>query len=111
MLILGEKVGKERWLASFGGFVGCLIVFNPTAATFQPRSLVLLLSAMCFAMLDVMNKKYSVSENITPMLFFGSLATAFVVSPLAYQVWAPLTRPDLLLFALLGCGANLLLFC
>ncbi|CAJ1428298.1 unnamed protein product [Effrenium voratum] len=48
-LILGEKVGKQRWLASLAGFIGCLIVFNPTAATFQPQSLVLILSACCFA--------------------------------------------------------------
>ena len=40
-LILGEKVGKNRWLASLAGFIGCLIVFNPTAATFKPQSLVL----------------------------------------------------------------------
>ncbi|CAK0792232.1 unnamed protein product [Prorocentrum cordatum] len=25
-VLLGEKVGKERWLASLGGFIGCLIV-------------------------------------------------------------------------------------
>merc|ERR1711971_1295282 len=105
MMILGEKVGKERWLASLAGFIGCLIVFNPTSATFQPQSLVLLLSAMCFAMLDIFNKKYSVSENMVPMLFYGSIATAFVVSPVAYAAWVVPTATQLGFFALLGCGA------
>ena len=58
-IFLGEKVGKERWIASIGGFIGCVIVFNPTAATFNPKALVLSLSAMCFASIDIVNKKYS----------------------------------------------------
>merc|ERR1740120_50644 len=108
---LGEKVGKERWLASLGGFIGCMIVFNPTAATFKPQSLFLILSAMCFAMLDIMNKKWSVSEPLVSTLFYGSVATALLSAPLALRTWSPLGLPQLGLFALLGCGANLLLFC
>mmetsp|Transcript_14763 Transcript_14763/g.40770 ORF Transcript_14763/g.40770 Transcript_14763/m.40770 type:complete len:451 (-) Transcript_14763:160-1512(-) len=111
MVFLGEQVGKERWLASFGGFLGCLIVFNPTAATFKPESLVLLLSAMCFAMLDIFNKKYSVSESVVSMLFYGSVATALVSAPQAFGGWVPLGLAQIGLFALLGIGANALLFC
>jgi drug/metabolite transporter (DMT)-like permease len=110
-VLLGENVGKERWLASLGGFIGCLIVFNPTAATFKPQSLFLILSAMCFAMLDIMNKKWSVSEPLVSTLFYGSVATALLSAPLALRTWSPLGLPQLGLFALLGCGANLLLFC
>lgn len=110
-VILKEKVGKERWLASIGGFIGCLIVFNPTAATFKPQSLILILSAMCFAMLDIMNKKYSVSEPLISTLFYGSVATALLSAPLALTAWTPLAAPQLALFGLLGMGANLLLFC
>jgi len=110
-VLLGEHVGKERWLASVGGFIGCMIVFNPTAATFKPQSLFLILSAMCFAMLDIMNKKWSVSEPLVSTLFYGSLATALLSAPLALRSWTPLALPQLGLFALLGCGANLLLFC
>jgi drug/metabolite transporter (DMT)-like permease len=110
-VLLGENVGKERWLASIGGFIGCLIVFNPTAATFKPQSLFLILSAMCFAMLDIMNKKWSDSEPLVSTLFYGSVATALLSAPLALKSWTALSTPQLGLFALLGCGANLLLFC
>jgi len=110
-VILGEKVGKERWLASIGGFIGCLIVFNPTAATFQSQSLILILSAMCFAMLDIMNKKYAVAEPLTCTLFYGSVATALLSAPLALKTWTPLASSQLALFGLLGVGANLLLYC
>mmetsp|Transcript_90817 Transcript_90817/g.256505 ORF Transcript_90817/g.256505 Transcript_90817/m.256505 type:complete len:377 (-) Transcript_90817:148-1278(-) len=110
-VLLGEKVGKERWLASLGGFIGCLIVFNPTAATFKPQSLILILSAMCFAMLDIMNKKWSVSEPLTSTLFYGSVATALISAPLAFIRWTPIGAFELRMFGLLGCGANLLLFC
>eukprot|EP00929_Paragymnodinium_shiwhaense_P055644 TRINITY_DN2786_c0_g1_i2.p1 TRINITY_DN2786_c0_g1~~TRINITY_DN2786_c0_g1_i2.p1 ORF type:complete len:382 (+),score=106.20 TRINITY_DN2786_c0_g1_i2:99-1244(+) len=110
-LILGEKVGKERWIASLAGFLGCLIVFNPTAATFQPMSMVLLLSAMCFAMLDILNKKYAVEESIVSMLFYGSISTALVSAFRAWQVWVPMDMTQYLAFGALGVGANLLLFC
>lgn len=109
--LLGETVGKQRWLASLGGFLGCLIVFNPTAATFQPQSLVLVLSACCFAMLDILNKKFAFSESIVSMLFYGSIATAIVSSYQAYQTWVPLVTSQYLLFGLLGIGANGLLYC
>jgi len=110
-LILGEKVGKERWLASLAGFIGCLVVFNPTSATFEPMSLVLILSACCFAMLDIFNKKYSTSETITSMLFYGSVATAFFAAFKAVPSWVPVTGSQMGLIALLGVGANLLLYC
>lgn len=108
---LGENVGKERWLASIIGFIGILFIFNPTAATFQPQSLVLLLSAMCFAMLDIFNKKYAVAESTLSMLFYGSVATALVSLPRAWVTWVPVTLPQYGLFLALGAGANLLLFC
>merc|ERR1712207_114383 len=97
--ILGERVGKERWVASLRGFIGCLIVFNPTMATFQPQSLVLILSAMCFAMLDIFNKKYAVSESVVSMLFYGSVATALVSALRAYQTWVPITATQGMLLA------------
>uniref|UniRef100_A0A7S3TRG1 EamA domain-containing protein n=1 Tax=Strombidinopsis acuminata TaxID=141414 RepID=A0A7S3TRG1_9SPIT len=111
MLILGENVGKQRWIASIGGFIGCLIVFNPTAATFQPESLVLILSACCFAMLDIMNKKYAFEESIVSMLFYGSIATAIVSAYTAFTTWVPVQPMQYLLFAALGMGANALLYC
>ena len=110
-LILGEKVGKQRWLASLAGFIGCVIVFNPTAATFKPESLVLLLSACCFAMLDIFNKKYTTSETVTSMLFYGALATAAISAVRAIPAWVPVTGSQMALIGCLGVGANFLLFC
>eukprot|EP00403_Amphidinium_massartii_P021926 CAMPEP_0178400942 /NCGR_PEP_ID=MMETSP0689_2-20121128/16047_1 /TAXON_ID=160604 /ORGANISM="Amphidinium massartii, Strain CS-259" /LENGTH=399 /DNA_ID=CAMNT_0020021749 /DNA_START=69 /DNA_END=1268 /DNA_ORIENTATION=+ len=110
-IFLGENVGKERWIASFAGFLGCLIVFNPTADTFKPMSLVLLLSAVCFAMLDILNKKYAVEESTVSMLFYGSIATALLSAPVARSQWVPVSPQQWGLFGLLGMGANGLLFC
>lgn len=110
-ITLGERIGKERWLASLGGFIGCLIIFDPFGQAFDPRSLVLLLSAICFATLDVMNKKYADSESTVSMLFYGSVATCAWLAPKAFSNWTPLTLTQWGLFGLLGTGANLLLFC
>merc|ERR1719373_266689 len=45
------------------------------------------------------------------MLFYGSVSTALVSSFRAWQTWVPVTGFQFGLFAMLGCGANLLLFC
>eukprot|EP00440_Ansanella_granifera_P011747 gb/GFBE01012759.1/.p1 GENE.gb/GFBE01012759.1/~~gb/GFBE01012759.1/.p1 ORF type:complete len:135 (+),score=44.69 gb/GFBE01012759.1/:1-405(+) len=66
---------------------------------------------MCFAMLDIFNKKYSTSESITSMLFYGSVATAAIAAFKAVPTWVPVTGSQFALIGLLGCGANVLLYC
>lgn len=111
MFFLKEKVGASRWIATLVGFVGILIVLEPKAENFTPFSLLLLLSAAMFAGLDVINKKYVTKESMLAMLFYTALFTMLIGAYPAYTVWKAPTSNEWVLLAILGCGANLILFC
>eukprot|EP00450_Noctiluca_scintillans_P034556 CAMPEP_0194548146 /NCGR_PEP_ID=MMETSP0253-20130528/93176_1 /TAXON_ID=2966 /ORGANISM="Noctiluca scintillans" /LENGTH=187 /DNA_ID=CAMNT_0039395429 /DNA_START=85 /DNA_END=644 /DNA_ORIENTATION=+ len=100
---LGETVGRERWFASIGGFVGCLFVLDPVTEL-RPCCLVLVLSALCFASLDILNKKFAVSESLMSMLFYGSCAMAAVSFPGAMVTWTALAPMQWAFFGVLGVG-------
>lgn len=108
---LGERVGWQRWMATLVGFVGVMIVLHPSGEGFNPMSLVLLFSALLFALLDITNKKYVMKETMLSMLFYTALVTMLLgVGPAMYYWKAP-TLQQWGLFLCLGCGANLLLYC
>lgn len=72
VILLKEKVDVCRWIATAMGFVGVLIVLNPTSKTFKPESLLPLVSSF-FAFLDVFNKKYITKDSMLHMLFYTAL--------------------------------------
>jgi len=108
---LGEKVGLSRWVATIIGFVGVLVVIGPGHVDFTPLTLLLLLSAVLFAGLDVINKKFVVKESMLAMLFYTALFTTLLGAIPAYKVWHALSLSQYSLLFLLGCGANLILYC
>lgn len=110
-IFLGEKVSARLWIATLVGFVGVIIVFNPSHDTFQPISLILLLSSLMFATLDIINKKYVVKESMLSMLFYSAVVTSVLGFYPAYMFWQDITTHQLVLLAILGAGSNLILYC
>jgi S-adenosylmethionine uptake transporter len=128
--ILKEKVEKPRILATIVGFLGVAIVLNPQTASFPIAAASLfLLSAICFAILDVLNKVLITRENMLTSLFYTGLFTMLFSSmmvAISYsrsQEFTPFSlekfihgglsigRVNISLLILLGMGANLLMFC
>jgi len=110
-VFLKETVALSRWIATLGGFVGVTVVLQPwSMLSFDPRWSVILLSASMFACLDVMNKFFVDKESFWSMIFYTALFTALICAYPAYMCWAPVTTTQLGLLALLGGGANALLF-
>lgn len=107
---LNEKIGLVRWVATLIGFFGVIINFNPSAGNFDASSIVILISSICFATLDILNKKFVVEESMFAMLFYSSLFTlGFSLVP-TYIYWQTPSLFDIRLLMLLGIGANLLLY-
>lgn len=111
VFFLREHVGWSRWVATIGGFIGVMVVLEPRSGSFQPQALLLLIAAVMFAMLDVINKKYVVKETMLSMLFYVALATMLFGAIPAYLVWHAMTAQQIILLFFLGCGANLILYC
>lgn len=111
-LFLKESVGWQRALATFAGFLGILVSFQPSFEGFNLMALVLVASTLMFATLDIINKKLLIAdEGMLSMLFYSALGTALLAAPLAFWQWQTPTLYELFCLMALGGGANLILFC
>lgn len=79
MLILREKVGWRRIAAVISGFIGALIVVQPSFAVLGPVSLLPLATALLFATYLLLNRVAGHSDNAWVMQFIAGLGGVFVL--------------------------------
>lgn len=109
-IFLGEKVSSRLWFATIIGFLGVLVMYNPMSAGFSLLSLLMLLSSLMFAALDIINKKFVIKESMLSMLFYSALVTTILGFYPAYLFWQPITVQQFILLFALGACSNLILF-
>jgi S-adenosylmethionine uptake transporter len=107
---LNENIIWQRWLVTIAGLVGIIIILDPNASDFNPETLIFVLAAVAFAMLDIINKKFVIRESMLSMLFYSAIITAILSIPATIMYWQPPTQHELLLLFILGASANLILF-
>ncbi|MFI4983735.1 MAG: DMT family transporter [Rickettsiales bacterium] len=109
-IFLNEKVPTRLWGATLIGFAGVLVILNPLHTSFNAISMIMLLSAVMFASLDIINKKFVIQESMLSMLFYSAVVTTILGFYPAYLFWQPITHSQLYLLCALGAGSNLILF-
>lgn len=107
---LSENIIWQRWLATIASFVGIAFALGVTDGSFSPESLIFLISAVGFASLDIINKKFVKEESMLSMLFYSAIVTAILSFIPAIFVWKTPTLFQMFLFFILGGSANLILF-
>lgn len=80
MLILREKVGWRRIAAIIIGFIGALIVVQPSFVVLGPVSLLPLVSALLFATYLLLNRVAGQSDNAWTMQFIAGIGGVFVLA-------------------------------
>lgn len=109
---LKERIGRDRFLATLIGFIGVCVIFEPYNEDFATSyAILLLLSSALFAILDVINKRYVTREGPFTMVFYTAVFTFIISLPFAIFSWELPSARDWILFAGIGIGANLLLYC
>ena len=94
-LILGEAVGRARWLAVAVGFVGVLVIIRPGIAIVQPGALLALAAACGFAASALLTRQLSATEAPFTVVFYVALFMTVVTLGMSLPVWvAP--SPDML---------------
>lgn len=93
-LVLKEKVGWRRRVAVAVGFIGALIVIQPSYAIFGAASLLPIAAATLFAVYLLYTKALSASEDPMTMQFFSGVVSV----------------PALALVSMAGTGAGFELF-
>jgi S-adenosylmethionine uptake transporter len=109
-LLLGERVAWPLWVATLLGFIGIVLILEPTQDTLSKGGGLFLLGAILFSLLDVLNKKYVTHEPMLCMLFYATLVALLCTLYPALQVWKSPTLPELAGFLALGIGNNLILY-
>lgn len=120
-LVFRERIGPVTVLALVGGFVGMLLIFNPTASLFDPAALLPVLGALGYALQQLAARVLGRTETAAAMTFWSNLS--FLATGLALAVifgsgalagtshpslafltrsWQPLPLRDLSLF--MACG-------
>ncbi|MBL8492086.1 MAG: DMT family transporter [Rhodocyclaceae bacterium] len=103
--LLGERVGKARWLATLAGFAGMLMVARPGAGL-SPEGIGLALgAAAAYTVYQIQTRQMSPTEDTWTMLFYTALVGTVVMS-LGLPVFWGGPAPDLV-DALMICSLGL----
>lgn len=89
VVMLGEKVTWQRWLALLVGFLGVLFIIRPGSSAFNLGSIFVLISVVFYALTVMATRKLQTTDSSATMAFYSSLvylAAAVVIAPLAVMI-------------------------
>ena len=92
--LLGEKVGIRRWSAVLVGFAGVLIILRPGAGVFDPLSVLALISAVLYALYNVLTRMVSAQgDSSDTTVLYTAVIGAVAVTLVGPWFWV-MPRPD-----------------
>ena len=110
--MLGEKVTLSRVLAVIVGFIGVLVVIRPGAAVFQWASLLIVGSASCFAVYQVLTRRVAGFDAPETSVVYSALVGSVLMSAIVPFSWTtPGSWIDVLLLGSLGVLGGLGHYC
>ncbi|WMT84917.1 DMT family transporter [Wolbachia endosymbiont of Listronotus oregonensis] len=107
--LLNENIIWQRWIVTIIGFVGIAITIKAHSEDFNPKILIFIVSALIFAILDILNKKLVIKESVISMLFYSALMTTVFSTPPLLFYWHMPSLLELVLLLILGINSNLIL--
>jgi drug/metabolite transporter (DMT)-like permease len=109
--MLRERVGPRRWAAILVGFIGVVVVLQPSGAGFGLGAMLALFAALTYALSLNMSRLMSDTETSQSILFWFSTSMLLGSGLLMLFDWQTPGLFDCLLFALLAVAASLGQFC
>jgi S-adenosylmethionine uptake transporter len=109
--MLGERVGWRRWVAILLGFVGVLIILQPTAGVFSSGSLYALIGSIGFALAIIFSRMLRGTSD-TVLVTWQTIGAAVIAGVLAIGEWVPATNFDygaMIVLGLVSCIAHMLI--
>jgi S-adenosylmethionine uptake transporter len=84
--ILGERVGALRWLVILIGFGGVLIMLRPGVEVFKITSLLPILAALSYALMQMMTRKLGMQEKAGTLTFYIQFAFILISSVIGLSI-------------------------
>jgi len=110
--LLGERITPMRVAAVVVGFAGVLVVIRPGSSVFQWASVLLLGSAICYAIYQIIIRRLAGLDHPATSIFYSVLLGAILMSLLVPFVWkTPQSVLDWGLFLSLGALGGLGHYC
>lgn len=100
--LLGETVGWRRWTAIGIGFLGILMIIDPTHATFNSSILVPVACTVMFALYSVLTRMVSRTDTSHTSFFYTGIAGAVAITLVGPFYWTTIT-PDYWFWMLALC--------
>ena len=101
VLLISEAVSARRWVATFVGFVGVLIMVRPGSESMDPVALIAIGAAMTFAVANVLIRMLARTEPPNRILFYYHIGGIVAFTGPAIWVWrTPVGNEWLLLIAI-----------
>lgn len=102
MAFLGEKATMHRRIATAIGFSGMVVILRPGFIAIELISLMVLFSALCYAVGSVITKALVRTEAPDLVVFYMNLYGVFFFAVPTYLEWVTPTFDDWILLFLLG---------
>ena len=111
IIFLKERPGLRRWSAIIISFLGTLIIIRPGFTEFHHASFIVLFSTSLWAIVAIIIKKLTHSDDPKTILFYMSLFSIPLSLPLAIIFWQDITLNSLIWLAFIGLTGNLAHIC
>jgi drug/metabolite transporter (DMT)-like permease len=111
VLMLKEKVGPRRWGAVLIGFVGVLVIVQPSGTGLNWAAGLAILSAFLYALTLITSRQLSGTETSHTILFYYSVGVLIVTGATMPWLWITPTWTDLWVFLLVGVSGSIGQFC
>ena len=105
--VLGEPVGWRRISATLVGFLGAIVVINPTTDVFDMRLLIPVVSSAFFSVSLVLHKQLSKSDPPWVLMFYMFSCTLVLTAPFSVAHWQTLELGNFGFIVLIAIFATL----
>jgi drug/metabolite transporter (DMT)-like permease len=110
--LLGERIGLHRLLAVLVGLAGVLIVIRPGSEVFQWASLLILCSAGCYGLYQILTRQVAGHDSPETSAVYSALVGTVVTSLAVPFFWTtPAALQDIAILASLGVLGGLGHYC
>ena len=105
--LLNEKVGIWRWCAVLVGFLGVVVILQPSAEFSSSGTLYALIGVITYSLTALTARKLSDRESVSNLSFYIFIGPTIMGAVGSYYSWIPPIPLDFFLFFLTGLTGGL----
>jgi len=102
VILLAEKVGIRRWIATIVGLLGVLIVMRPGSGAFHLAAFFPIASALCWAFALILTREISGTDHPVTTMAYSAIVGFVVLSVMAPFFWVTPTLEQVGIALLIG---------